>query len=127
MTGDDVFEDIRRQQEELEEKERAAAERKAALARKRATNRGKTAVITSQSRPSTSGIRTRGTKGRQPVEDSSSEEEQSLCITCSANYFSENARMRAKWAGCDTCDTWFCGDCLPENFDYNATFKCDNC
>ena len=128
MTGDEVYEDIRRQQEELREKERATPERKAALERKRAANRGRTNASTSSGRAGTSSTRTRGARRREPVEESSSDEEvQSLCISCSANYFSENPRLRGKWAGCDNCESWFCSDCLPENFNYNAEFKCDYC
>ena len=59
----------------------------------------------------------------------SSQESESLCITCGANYYSENNSRQRKWAGCDniSCENWMCGDCLPDNFNYDAPFICENC
>ena len=137
MTSDDVYSDMKKQREEVEDKERATAEKKATLEKKRGTTSGK--ASTSNSKASTSSDKDSANSGKvstsnrgriakkRSVQNVSCDEEESLCITCGTNYYSQRRRKQGKWAGCDNCDSWFCEECLPDDFNYNASFTCDNC
>ena len=112
MSGDEVYQDIKCQQDLLEEKQRQQADKKAALEEKK---------------KATAASSKRNKKRTRRQESQDSEEEESLCQLCGANFYAQNKHKQTKWAGCDSCDNWICVECLPDNFNYNEVFKCNEC
>lgn len=47
------------------------------------------------------------------------------CARCNKKW-SDIGRVKT-WAACDRCADWYCGRCLPDDFDEDEEFHCENC
>ena len=117
MSSDEVYSNIRRQRQEIEEKERRKIERQEEAKRKRQNNNEQSRKRANQSRSST-----RNKTARAQVEDND-------CFVCELNYDRETEGLKEKWVGCDgpNCPHWICPRCLPIGFQYTDDYLCDDC
>ena len=102
-----------------------ASEKKAALEQKKNLTKASTSGLKASTISSKAKASSSNTRNRKMTFESSDDEER-LCSICNLNYYKQTVQMQGKWAGCDTCDSWFCQKCLPINFNYKGTFNCDN-
>ena len=126
MTADDVYEDLRKQQENLEEKERKKAQRTATV--KSGTKRKSTVSTRSDDAdvPSTSGLS--GAKGK-PSKVKKRGLEENNCFICERSWTKERKTLKTKWVGCEGegYPHWTCPRCLPTSFDYKNHYRCVDC
>jgi hypothetical protein len=57
--------------------------------------------------------------------DSSLLNTKSKCFVCRIIFGS--SKDQDLWISCESCNSWLCGKCLPENFDPTDDYECSKC
>lgn len=142
MTSDEVMEDIRLQEEAIENEGARKQQRITRLANKKrktggakstSGTRNDTGVPTSTPSspvPSTSGTRrcsSRKSKAKKRVSTESFEDNN--CYKCSKKFEDDTRENQCKWVGCEEkgCPRWVCVGCLPQQFSYSDEYFCSEC
>lgn len=48
-------------------------------------------------------------------------------ISCGKLFGNELTKLKPHWVSCDICTVWTCLSCLPEDFDLNKEYICEEC
>ena len=114
LTNKDISDEIDDKIREIERKEQEKTERK----RKRLESQEimqarKTAKKTSKPR---------GKTRQEEAEDDD-------CYLCAGEFREYSSYAQKRWVGCETnnCPHWACPRCLPDNFDYENEYLCEDC
>ena len=125
MTGNDVYQDIMRQKDQIKEKEERIKKRKEELAKKKNDNEQKKRDTNKRSVQNSFKTNNRSKRSKSGLEDNE-------CFSCTISWTREQPTLQNKWVGCEgrgngRCPHWVCPRCLPNGFNYNDNYLCFEC
>ena len=132
-TTDEVFERLKREEKEKEEKKLALASKQ----RKKEEKRKQTQVTrprkrSTKKKSTLSSGRKRSAKNKKEEESTvegseNSDNEKGVCEECGTVYADDTQEGKEKWMGCDNCPRWYYYDCLGLTSIPSGFWSCDMC